>query len=1081
MFVTLEDNCVRRGLSTHQRLLSGASAMVLAACMFTAPAMAQAEEDDEENGEASTTEVIVVTGFRASLQTSQDIKRESEVFVDSITAEDIGALPDRSVTEALQRVPGVSIDRFQAGVDPDHFSIEGSGVVVRGLTWVRSELNGRDTFSANNGRILSFADVPAELLGGVDVFKNQSADMVEGGISGSVNLRTRVPFDSSGRMIAASVEGSYGDFSEEWKPTVSALFSDRWETANSGEFGFLINYVNSELAARSDGQQISNFGQRTLYDNGDVITDGSAAPVGTVWFPRGAAFRTQDFERQREGIGAAAQWRSPDRTIEATAQFLRSDSRQAWTEYAIEIATDNVADQGDSRAFPGTTLSFGPDGVFTSGLITSDYTGWRDGQFDGPGSRGVRTPGWGLQSNNIRRDQQQQYVTTDYGFNLRWTPEGPWSFNFDVQRVESSVDVLDFTLWNSTYQDAEIELRGSGIPVVRFHNPGRFIVPGNPGEAPAGVPCTVTANDCPDYPGHTNLSSPAATFTRSAMDHIERSEGTLDAFRFDADYSFDNSTWLQSVRFGARRSIRNQTTRFSTYNWGVISEQWGSGGPIWLDGNVPGLGNLADYHSPFAFDNFMRGEVPVPTGDQPRLFWNSNIVQNYQHMIDYARGVNDAWRPDTACGQPQNWQPLHLRCGVGAEAPFLLQEINPSREQTDALYAMVRYGTDFSNGASLSGNFGVRYVSFDRTASGWLSFNQQGFLSDAECAAQAADPLQTPSTFCQLDPQVRADARVFADGTLEANDASYTDDFWLPSFNAVLRLESGWQFRLGLSQALTWPDIGLTRNFYNIQLSTNSQDIIDGRPTGRFNVGNPMLRPIRSDNFDLSAEWYFADVGSLTLSLFYKRLHDVHTNGTERLAFTNNGATFDAVVTTPVNSDSTGTVQGFEIAYQQVYDMLPAPFNGLGIQANYTYVDSSGVSQSTLSATDPDVAAGNVANVDTSRLPLQGLSEHTANFAAFYEGERWSARLAYAWRSDFVVTVRDVIVPFAPIIQEETGQLDGSLFFSVNENVRIGVQGVNLTNEVTRTSQVLNNELLTAPRSWFMNDRRFTFVVRASY
>ncbi|KAA5805042.1 TonB-dependent receptor [Alkalicaulis satelles] len=1079
MFVTMKETCDQSKAPGHEKLLSGVSAMALIACLMTSPALAQSESEAEEET-TQAQDVVVVTGFRASLRTSQDIKRDSEVFVDSITAEDIGALPDRSVTEALQRIPGISIDRFQAGVDPDHFSIEGSGVVVRGLTWVRSELNGRDTFSANNGRILSFADVPAELLGGVDVFKNQSADMIEGGISGSINLRTRVPFDSAGRMAAASIEGSYGDFAKEWSPTVSALFSDRWETARSGEFGFLINYVNSQLTARSDGQQISNFGQRTLFSNGDVVDDGASTPVGTVWFPRGAAFRSQTFEREREGIGAAAQWRSPDRTLEATAQFLRSDSQQAWTEHAIEIATDNVADNGDSRAFPGTTLSFGSDGVFTSGLITSDSTGWRDDQFGAQ-----RTPVWGLQSNNIRRDQEQRYVTTDYGFNLRWTPEGPWSFNFDYQHVTSTVDVTDLTLWNSTYQDAEIELRGSSIPIVRFRNPGSFwgpdADPNDPAQGVPGTPCTPPAQHCPNYAGQSDLSSPAATFTRAAMDHIEQSEGKLDAFRFDADYSFSNMGWLESVRFGARRSIRNQTTRFSTYNWGVISEQWGSGGPVWLDGNVPGLGDLAGYHAPFGFDNFMRGKVPVPTGDQPRLFWGSNIIQDYQGMIDYARGVNDSWRPDTACGQPDNWQPLHLRCGVDADSPFLLQEINPSREQTDALYAMVRYNTDLDGGAQLSGNFGVRYVSFDREASGWRAFNQQGFLSDAECDAQAADPDQTTSTFCQLDPQVRADARAFANGALEPNDAVYTDDFWLPSFNAVLRLENGWQFRLGLSQALTWPDIGLTRNYYDISLSTTSEDIVDGRPTGRFSVGNPMLRPIRSDNFDLSAEWYFAEVGSLTLSLFYKRLHDVHTNGTERIAFTNNGATFDAVVTTPVNADTTGTLKGFEIAYQQVYDMLPAPFDGLGIQANYTYVDSSGVSQSTLSATDPDVSAGLVANVDTSRLPLQGLSKHTANFATFYESDRWSARLAYSWRSDFVVTVRDVIVPFAPIIQEDSGQLDGSLFYTVNDNVRIGVQAVNLTNEVTRTSQVLNDDLLTAPRSWFMNDRRFTFLVRASF
>jgi outer membrane receptor for Fe3+-dicitrate len=89
-------------------------------------------------------------------------KQQSDTVVDSITATDIGALPDRSVTEALQRVPGVSINRFAGSNDPDHFSIESSGVTIRGLTFVRSEFNGRDAFAAGTGgQALGFADVPS--------------------------------------------------------------------------------------------------------------------------------------------------------------------------------------------------------------------------------------------------------------------------------------------------------------------------------------------------------------------------------------------------------------------------------------------------------------------------------------------------------------------------------------------------------------------------------------------------------------------------------------------------------------------------------------------------------------------------------------------------------------------------------------------------------------------------------------------------------------------------------------------------------------------------------------------------------
>lgn len=204
------------------------------------------------------------------------------------------------------------------------------------------------------------------------------------------------------------------------------------------------------------------------------------------------------------------------------------------------------------------------------------------------------------------------------------------------------------------------------------------------------------------------------------------------------------------------------------------------------------------------------------------------------------------------------------------------------------------------------------------------------------------------------------------------------------------------------------------------------------------------------------------------------------TNGTQRVPFTNNGATFDALITTPVNAEETGKVKGFEVAYQQTYDFLPGFLSGLGLNATYTYVKSSGVRQSTLSETDPDVAAGQVSNVDTSLLPLQGLSKHTINFGPFYEKGPLSVRLAYNWRSRFLLTTRDVIVPYAPIFNEATGQLDGSIFFTVNPRFRIGLQAVNLTNEVTRTSSVINNDLLTAPRSWFMNDRRFTGVLRVT-
>lgn len=1063
----------RNSFST--RLKYGASVLALGALVAGAPAMAQTADKTDNQ----TVDQVIVTSIKQSLKSSQQLKQSSEIIGDSITAEDIGALPDRSVTEALQRVPGVAINRFAAGVDPDHFSVEGSGVVVRGLNFVRSELNGRDTFSANNGRALSFADVPAELMGGVDVFKSPSADLIEGGISGTVNLRTRLPFDSSKRIISLSVESSYGDMIKKWAPTYTGLFSDRFET-NVGEFGVLASYTNSKLWTRSDGTQASNFGCRT--NLGQTPADCGNGTKG-VWFPRGAAFRSTTTEREREGQAAAVQWRSTDRTLQATVQYLRSDSKQAWTEHAIEIATDNVAGNGDSRPVAGTTFSFDGDGVFTNGMITGT-SGWRSDQ----NGADPRTPIDGLQSNNIRRDVDQTYITSDFGANLKWTPNANWGFQLDYQHVSSKVKNLDVGIWGSSFQNLQMKLNGKDMPDFTF------LPPSNNGTVASCAPSA----SCPTYftGTHASFSDPYNSFWRSAMDHIEQSEGQEDAARFDVEYKFDDSTWLDSVKAGVRWSERDQTTRFSSYNWGVLSEIWGEGGPVWFNDKVDGIPTAGGSGLPgtagqdsssrvelFGFDNFFRGQVPLPTGSQARPFYNQSTTANYADMAAFAKMVGSEFRATNGGdGCPQNWVPLAQRCGVTAGTPFRPNEVNPVNEVNKAVYLMARFKHDFDGDIRLTGNIGLRYTKTERQASGYLAFPlSSSVISEATCS-QVFTPPDVPPLICTaVSPTVRAQLRQWANGALVRNDASASYDYLLPSFNAKLAMPNGWQFRLGVSKTLTPPDIGLVRNYFNLTTNTNADGISNGVPSGTTTVGNPKLKPIESTNIDLSAEWYFASVGSLTMAVFHKDLTNVITNGSARVPFTNNGATFDVAVTTPVNSPDKAKIQGFEIGYQQFYDFLPKPLDGFGINANYSYIKSSGVKQSTLSATDPDVAAGRVANIDTSLLPLQGLSKHNANFAAIYEKGKISARLAYNWRSKFLLTVRDVIIPYAPIMNEATGQLDGSVFYTVNPKVKIGVQGVNLLNEVTRTTQVLDNKLLTTGRSWFMNDRRYTVVLRASF
>lgn len=1105
-----------------------ASVSAAALCLFGAgTAWAQTEgaaaqttpaaQDAATTQDGQTEDEIVVQGYRQSLQSAQQIKRNSDVIVDSVTAEDIGALPDRSVTETLQRIPGVAINRFAAGVDPDHFSVEGSGVVVRGLTYVRSEFNGREAFSANNGRALSFADVPSELMGGVDVFKSPSADRIEGGIAGVVNLRTRKPFDAKGFVLAASAEMNYGDFQKDPSANLNVLISNRWQTG-IGEIGFLASASYSNLKSRADRLQVSSFRIRNLYSDGDVNANGGTTVAGRVLFPRGAAIGTQEFDRTRYGYSAAAQWRSNDGSMEAVFQFLRSDARQAWNEHTVEIATDNVSGNGDSRRVPGTTLQFDDDGLFASGTITGP-TGWRADQFTGD----ARVPMMGLQSNNIQRSHTEKLVTDDYGFNFKWDVDERLGVTVDYQHVQSSSYILDNTLWNSTYQNASIQLNGSDYPNIQFLPPQVCSGPAANSQNPPG-----TDNDCagfggraagapgsqysPAYfgAGHTSFTDPFNSFPRAAMDHVEDSDGNSDAARLDLEYAFPESGFLKSIRAGARYADRQQTARFSTYNWGRISEQWGNNGPVWLSDNVDGVtgGNggtpvLAGSNVPYYFDNFFRGQAPNPLAGQGRLFYGPDTVKNYAQYVAYATLANREWEPTVAncpADNPANsvmrnggWNPLYNRCGVVPGTWFLPGEINPIRETNKAAYIMARFDTEFGNGLHLTGNVGVRYSSTKRDSQGvqQYAYGSTYLPTEATCLAPPADASQAVQGYCSFPLATRTAVRNFQNGAIIESPGKTNYDYWLPSVNLKLDVGGGLQFRAAYFKGIAPPATGLIRNYGAVSVNAVQNTNADGtvipnsyRLQATVSRGNPFLKPVEADNFDLTAEWYFSRVGQLTVSAFYKRLKNVLTNETYRTTYTNNGQTFDAVVTNPGNAPETGKIKGVEVAYQQTFDFLPGFLKGFGLQANYTYIDSSGVPQSTLSETDPDVGAGRVTTVDLASLPLQGLSKHTVNITPFFDAGPLSLRATYSWRSDFLLTIRDVIVPNDPIINKATGQLDASIFYSLSDNVKIGLQGSNLLNEVVKTKAVLqglDGENVEVPRGWYMNDRRISGIMRFSF
>ncbi len=985
---------LKKQLPMYIKMASSLS-LVVGTMGFAAPSMAQQGADD-------SIEEIVVSGQRSSIVSAQQLKRNSETIVDSIVADDIGKLPDRSVTEALQRVPGVTIERFMSIGDPEHFSAEGSGVAVRGMKHVRSELNGRDSFSASGGRSLSFEDVPAELMAGVDVYKNPSADMIEGGLGGTVNLRTKMPLDHSGQKVSFSVSANYGDFIKETRPSYSGLYSNSWDT-DAGEFGFLIDIAYSEIATRTDGIfNRASFARTNLVEG------------QTVWVPRGADWRTMEFERERTGGYLAFQWR-PDSDSEFYFTAFRSAYEMQWNEDAAFVNNN----QWD--IIP-VDAEYDSQGVFQRGRLTDEANG-------------------GIPFGADVRAATRESVTTDFSGGYKKVT-GNWELSTDLQYTQSTSEALDLTLTT-----------GVNLPYLDLD------VSGN-------IPKLTTDS--------AYLGDPSNYYWAFSMPHIEDSEASQIAWRADAQYNFEESP-VKSIKFGVRYTDREAENGDIGYDWRPIYQPW----MMWwaLDGNL-GIPKIEDSSQLRlnSFNNFYRGDSPIPAN-----VWAPKVDLALGYPDSIIKLHNDAYERAIALGHEGYGNAVSYP--YQPRNPFAPAWFNTQDETTYAAYALMRFGFE-DLALPVDGNIGFRVVRTEMSAAGSRSYPTSGL------AARYFNPMYDPNS---------ADNEEF-------DPISFSKEYTnvLPSLNLRVTLADNLFWRVALSQAIARPEFTQLKAFQ--QLSANLKGDfdqnagIDPEPSDYVLTSsvysNPDLKPLEADQFDTSLEWYFNDHGGMVhLNLFYKDIEGIIRN--QSVVETHNG--YDYSVTRPVNA-GTAKIKGFEVGYSQFFDNLPEPFDGLGLQVNYTYIDSSTKVPFT---TQVDPNTGNLAvlgPVDTdgvlmsNNLPYEGLSKNAFNLVGMYEKGPISVRLAWSWRSKYLMAIgpngfdggdggidgsQDISYRL-PIWSDDTGQLDGSISYNINENFSIGLEMNNITNEETRT---IMRQRVVGSRyaSHFVNDTRYALTLRANF
>jgi TonB-dependent receptor len=968
---------------------------------------------------------VVVVGQRAALESALKRKQDADEIVDSIVADDMGKLPDKSVTEVLQRMPGVTIDRTMNRMDPQQgvgdgimrFAAEGTGVSIRGMSYVRSELNGRDSFSANGGRSLSFEDVPPELMAGVDVYKSPSAEQIEGAVGGLVNLRTALPFDFKGRKGAISLEATRSQLRGKASPSFSGLISDRWDTG-LGQFGALIDVARSRIKTRSDGLAVSPYIPRT-----DAVSGDNSGALR--WIPAGGSWNRGDFDRDRQGLYGALQWKKD--TLSSSLTYFRSKYQMDTTEASLFQAANPATIVLD----PGAT--FDDKGALLKGTLRA------------PTEPGV---GFGTNTRAVGREAD----TRDVAWNLTWRANDRWVFKADLQHIKATTTGFDNTVGLGGYMPKEnLDLASS---------PPRFTF---------------------DEADRAHLGNPANYYWGFAQEHRDQAKATQSAARLDAKFIFDSPV-LQDLRFGVRFTDREAATR-STHDteWAQITQPWAVG-DSWQP--LSQLAYLSDPRfaggtSPVSFSNFFDGRMPTPPQFvAPDLSWSQGSPPpGFATLHGYTQMV---------CKNPCSvtWAPAKFGDDKG---------LNVQNERTKAAFAQLRFGSDSLLPYPVDGNVGVRLVRTNMSADGYTLFT----------------PPSNPMPGVPIIPEQSAK---------QTFDNSYTNT--LPSLNLRLKPSSELQFRAAFSKGMTRPDFyqmqaytTLSQDVKTHQDPVSNQPILDSISYSGSARGNPNLRPVLSNNFDLTGEYYFGRSSSFTVALFNKRLKDVIIGQTSTYTLQDTaGQPHDFMITSQVNG-ARGRATGMEIGYQQYFDKLPGLLSGFGVSGNYTYIDSRMTlgSPITRSWCTPEETldanlARDLAGCDTDGhvlggLPMVGMSKNAYNLALLYDRGPLSARLAYTWRGKYLQAANaygtasnDGIdrnpdspnfgqaysVNYAlPTWGGAYGQLDMGIHYKVTDNFSVAFEGQNLTNALYK--QYMQQGIGLKDRSAFFTGRRFTLQARYSF
>ncbi|MDR6981544.1 TonB-dependent receptor [Rheinheimera pacifica] len=922
------------GIHNKQRAVLStllAAALAIPAVAQEAPEPVPAAKTQQQ-AEKEDIEIIQISGMRATMTRSLALKKNTEAITDSIAASDFGDLPGLSMSDVLENITSVSGHRGKGSAS--EMSIRGLGPFLGYNTF-----NGRTITSAGYSRAVNFKKFPSEFSDKVVVYKSQQADLVEGGVSGTINIDSLRPLDYAKDQVSLELQGIYNNHTAHTKGEngfgnqITASFVKQLNTDFLGNFAITAGYQRTDSSNPEESMLTSS----NMYACATRLADGT--PLRTVndcnsnssgtntnvtrenigdydrssvfLTPSGWTYRNQEEKDQRDAYVGAFQWQPNDawniyfdvahsnnKYTEDRHDFVIASARRNLRNHVIDDEFNLLYREGDSR-------------METQGLFRSEDETYN---------------GWGLNIEHNLTDDLK--LSTDISYSKSFRNRTDWQSRVITNGYwKYSLDNREHRLTELTFLDANWNSPGDvGYDSSTAFNPTNL--------ASWSAPLN-------------NNVGPEARYRRLMEERYDR----LSAIRFDLEY-FLGGEIFSSLHTGVRYSKEKL---------------------------------FSDLDATRAINPLTGAEVSEFATRDASLV---NAVLN-NCFIDWN---NPKWLSSEAGSGFQGGQFAQLdgRCGFGAlsgvNADGSFTDIGPYAdrrstgdidivESITAAYMMARLQTELF-GLPVSGNIGLRAVQ--------TKIDSNGIRSGYRIASNSTGSLT-------LEPT----------GDIEEfNIKSDTIDF-LPSANITFHYSDTFLIRTAAYRAMSRPQLldmsaGRNINVNTEDTITNPNDLIR-----QVSGGNPYQTPLMSNNIDLSLEWYLSKDTAMSIAFYAKQFEANFRDVTLEETLVIDGQPINVQLATGTYTDDRSYLRGLELSAQHNFVRLPAPFDGLGMKLSYNYANSSFENQDGTFGDVFDQDGALVQNGFVEPANVFGLSKNVFSGSLYWEGKKLSLRVLYKYRSQY--------------------------------------------------------------------------------